>query len=529
MGGGMFNVPDAPAEPVFQAFAVPDDLKLGPPRKAPTPVEPTRPLARPNSKLAAAASQPAESATPIELSIAPGADPEVAWSDYLAAHEDVSAAALRATTRQLWHARKYDELTALIRAALRGGHPQPWMYEVMALAMQAAGDSQAEVERALMSAVDFGENSDDLMYVAQYMARIRLESRALKMFRQVSIIEPLRPEPYLYGLQLAGQLGDLEGIKWSSLGILKQAWSKDKSHVVAQAKRAAAAAVERLKTENRADEAARFQAEIDKAAIRDCIVKVTWTGDADVDVMIEEPSGAVCAFRNPRTSGGGVLLGDSSSQDNRGAGQGTTETYECPEAFSGTYRVLVRRVWGKVTAGKVTVDLYAHYGTPEEKHLREQIPLGEQDALVVFDLHDGRRREPLAEHQLANAAAGQLAVNQAILAQQVNQIANSSQGGNAGLAASRQGLLGVPFINQAVGYQPQITVLPAGTSLSVSGVVSADRKYVRITPIPLFSGISSVTTFNLIQGTTATQTGGGAGGTAPGQAPVGGGGGSGLF
>jgi hypothetical protein len=237
----------------------------------------------------------------------------------------------------------------------------------------------------------------------------------------------------------------------------------------------------------------------------------------------------VCAFRNPRTNGGGVLLGDSSSQDTRGDGQSTTETYECPEAFSGTYRVLMRRVWGKITAGKVTVDVYAHYGTPQEKRLRHQVPLGEQDALVVFDLQDGRRQEPLEEHQLANAAAQQLAVNQAILAQQVNQIANSSQGANSALASSRQGLLGVPFINQAVGYQPQITVLPAGTSLSVSGVVSADRKYVRITPIPLFSGVSSVTTFNLIQGTTSTSSGGGAGGTAPGANPVGGGGGGGLF
>jgi hypothetical protein len=396
------------------------------------------------------------------------------------------------------------------------------MYEALALNMQAAGSSKADIERALMSGVDFGSSVDEVMYVAQYMARFGLESRALEVFRQVALIEPLRTEPYLYGLQLSTQLRDLEGIKWSSLGILKQAWPKDKNAIVEAAKRAAAAAVGQLKAENRTEEAARLQAEIDKAAIRDCVVKVTWTGDADVDVMVEEPSGAICAFRNPRTSGGGVLLGDTSSVDSRGAGEGTTETYECPQAFSGTYRVLIRRVWGRVTAGKVTVDVYAHYGTPQEKHMREQISLGEQDALLVFDLPDGRRQEPLAEHQLANAAAGQLAVNQAILAQQVNQIANSSGGANAGLGVARQDLLGIPVINQAVGYQPQITVLPAGTSLSVTGVVSADRRYVRITPIPLFSGVSSVTTFNLLTGSSGTTTGGGAGGTQPGQTPPGG-------
>ena len=72
--------------------------------------------------------------------------------------------------------------------------------------MQAGGSSKAEIERAVMSAVDFGDSADDFMYVAQYMARIGLEARALKVFRQVAVLEPLRPEPYLYGLQLAQRL-----------------------------------------------------------------------------------------------------------------------------------------------------------------------------------------------------------------------------------------------------------------------------------------------------------------------------------
>src|SRR6185436_3717748 len=108
------------------------------------------------------------------------------------------------------------------------------------------------------------------------------EARALKVFRQVAMIEPLRPEPYLYGLRLAQQLNDLEGIRWSSLGILKQAWSGDKHEVVQKASRAAAAALAQLKAENRTSEAEEFQAALDEAKVRDCLVKVTWTGDADV-------------------------------------------------------------------------------------------------------------------------------------------------------------------------------------------------------------------------------------------------------
>ena len=37
--------------------------------------------------------------------------------------------------------------------------------------------------------------------------------------------------------------------------------------------------------------------------------------------------------------------------------------------------------------------------------MHEQIAVGDQDAMVVFDLTEGRRKEALAEHQLANAAA----------------------------------------------------------------------------------------------------------------------------
>ena len=81
--------------------------------------------------------------------------------------------------------------------------------------------------------------------------------------------------------------------------------------------------------------------------------------------------------------------------------------------------MLLRRVWGKPTAGKVTVDIYSHWGTKKATHQRRQIPVGEQDALVTFELKDGRRQEPLAQAQAANAAQAMIGVNQAILAQMV--------------------------------------------------------------------------------------------------------------
>ena len=77
-----------------------------------------------------------------------------------------------------------------------------------------------------------------------------------------------------------------------------------------------------------------------------------------------------------------------------------------------------------------------------------------------------------------------------------------------------RGLLGSQF-RQAVGFRPVVTPLPEGTTLSVSGVISADRRYVRITPSPLFSGVTDVFTFNFVSGDQGTGPNPGGGGANP--------------
>ena len=493
------------------------------------------------NRLRAAAGQlapahPAKAATavkPIRLTAPADGNWDVAWNNYFAQHDDVSDAIVRETARELMVAHQFESLVGMMQAALRAGLPQPWMYEALGLAMQASHRPQAEIERALMSGVDLGENPEDLMYVAQYMARSGLEARALKLFRQVSIVEPLRPEPYVYGLQLAQRLNQLEAVQWSSLGILRQAWPNDKTDVWQTGLRAAVATLEQLKSDKRSAEAAEFQREIDKALQRDCIVRVTWTGDADVDLYVEEPSGTICSFRNPRTTSGGVMMGDNASHKAQATREGFSEVYVCPEAFSGNYRVLIRRVWGKVTAGKVTVDVYSHYGTNQVRHMRDQVALaGDQDAAVAFELQDGRRLDPLKQQMVANAVVNQVNLNQAVLAQQLHNLAASNNAG-ANLGLSRVGLLGGfngPFLRGAVGYMPLIITLPTGANMSATGVISADRRYVRITAVPLFSQIGQVTTFNIASGkvgNSPTPAAGG-GGVAAGGGAAGAGGNGGV-
>ena len=210
--------------------------------------------------------------------------------------------------RRLMNQRKFDHVIALIGAALRHRQCQPWMYEALALALDAAGRPKAEIERAIMSAVDFVDNTTDLMYIGAYLSQMDLNERALQVYRQAASLDPLRPEPYMLGLRAARATNNLEGLKWASLGILGQAWPKEQANVWQAGLGVAKEVLDKLRAEKRTKEADHFLAALNEAVARDCVAIVTWTGDGDVDVLVEEPSGTVCSLRNPRTTAGGILL-----------------------------------------------------------------------------------------------------------------------------------------------------------------------------------------------------------------------------
>jgi hypothetical protein len=323
-------------------------------------------------------------------------------------------------------------------------------------------------------------------------------------------------------------LNDAEAVQWAVTHILRQAWPKEQREVQDKAVRIAQATLQELLQTN-PTQAEVFRTAVQKAIARDCLVKISWTGDADVDLMVQEPAGTVCSLRNQRTTSGGVLLGDAFAHSADKAGE-MSETYVCPEAFQGYYRVLVRRIWGDVTAGKVTVDVYTNQHTAEEKHIRQQIPLSDKDALVLFEVPQGRRTESLTEHQIASVANTQVAINRAILAQQLNSVSESAA--VTRLAVARAGANGgrLPFFRGgAVGYRPEITLLPEGAQFFATAVISADRRYVRFSGLPFFSVIGEVSTFNFVTGEEGGGNGGDVGGGFGGGGFGGGGFGGGGF
>jgi len=513
-GGGMFNTPRdlLPKIPPggFQAFSVKDDLNV--PSKAATGDRAPRQTvpATIDNRPATIGNRPAK----IEIEIEEGAKPEVVWDRYFSKN-DPQPKAVRDAVRSLMRQQKFDHVIAMIGAALRHRQCQPWMYEALALSMEAAGRPKADTERAIMSAVDFVDNSIDLMYIGAYLSHMGFDDRALQVYRQAASLSPLQPEPYMLGLRAARATNNIEGLKWASLGILSQAWPKEQISVWQAGMGVSKEVLDKLRSEKRTKEADAFEAALNEAVRRDCVAIVRWTGEGEVDVLVEEPTGTVCSLRNPRTPAGGILLGDDIRQTGRDNLGGHSQVYVCPKGFDGSYRMLVRRVWGGVTAGKVNVEVVTHCNTPYAIDIRKNIALDKKDeAVVAFSLRDGRRKEALRDQQLANIVGGQLAVNRQILAQQLASSVDPQS--MLSLAQARgSGNGGFPFFGGgAVGYQPVITVLPEGAMLmgpgggGITAVVSADRRYVRISAAPLFSGVGQVNTFNTSSGAAQALTGG---------------------
>jgi len=214
-GGGFFNLPAQLRRNAilnggqgFQAFSVKDDLNLTP-EGAPRAAAAAKPDADPQTSEVSKASEVSRrTIRRINLQIPRGADPETAWEQHLSTQTE-SPAALRETVRSLWREKKYKEIIGLVMAALRNRQAQPWMYEALSLAMQAAGASTEDLERAVMSAVEFAQTPADLMFIAAYLENTGLERRALEVLRQVSRIQPLMPEPYVQGLRLAEKLREV--------------------------------------------------------------------------------------------------------------------------------------------------------------------------------------------------------------------------------------------------------------------------------------------------------------------------------
>lgn len=370
-----------------------------------------------------------------------------------------------------------------IEQAILSGQIQPWMYQVLALSMQATGRPKAQIERVLLSSQDVVMNDpQSMMHLAAYLVRFDRTDRALELYRQAAALDPSRPEPYVLALELASRKKNYSAIAWSAPEVLAFSWSKGRESLNRLAERSAAEAEAALAKNGDFAQAVKLQADMRNARRLDLAVRLEWNGQGDLDLEVQEPGGTKCSVIQPMTTAGGIFVHDGFGP----VQEHCYEEYLCPLGLPGEYKIIIKHVSGDIVGKRARLTIARHRGTMHEDVVTETILLGPTDQTVQISLVGGRRRAGEIDRAAAEAIAGgkPKVPQQHILA----QIAPGGGGGAGGIGQFAQR-------GAAVGYTPIITEIAEGVRMNAMATVSGDRRYVRINAQPIFSTITDVFTF----------------------------------
>ena len=433
-------------------------------------------------------------------------DPTAFWNDYFSKRKPAPAA-VNDFIFNLHQAGKHEHVIAAIHAALINNQSQPWMYDVLALSMEILGRPKQEIQRVLLSRIDFSAmDVPSMVYSAAYLSRFNVDEQALKLYQQAAKLQPDRPEPYIMSLRLSEKLKDKEAILWAATGILTHVWVNDHQKWHERALNALADLEQSYKTAGRNAEAERVRIARQQALKRDLKLELTWNGDGDLDLIVEEPKGTVCSFEAPLTTGGGVLLNDGYGPKQKNC----NEHYVCAYGFPGTYVVKVRYVSGNIVGQRAKLKVIRYQGAEQPIVESMIVPLTKEDRAIPIDLSKGRRSKKSAvpvtpqssqntTHRSIRKLSHTVRPNTKSTDEAFKSFRVSRQAG-ATLSAGRQ----VPVVTGAqniggVANQPVISVIPEGISLSGAAVISADRRYVRLSLSPQFTNVTDVFTFSFLQ------------------------------
>jgi hypothetical protein len=292
---------------------------------------------------------------------------------------------------------------------------------------------------------------------------------------------------------------DTEGMEWAAGNLLGRDWPVDNQELHQTAKERLEGLTKTLQTQNRKSDAQKMASAVNKLMRRDLVIQLSWQGDADLDLEVKEPIGTLCSFLQRQTPGGGILLGDTLLERWR-------ETYAAAEAFPGEYQVTIRRIWGQPLGSKATLKIIQHQGTPDESVQQETIVFDRTHTLQVV-LKEGRRKSlaqvpPPTVHQrksVARSPSGSEIRNKLLaLADPDGYGVNRGMRGgvtSAGMPTDSDFKDSLPSGRQGGGqvvFQGRVTSVPNAMDLAAQAVVSADRRYVRLSLAPVFQTVTTV-------------------------------------
>jgi hypothetical protein len=392
--------------------------------------------------------------------------------------------------------RKFHDAAEFLKANLRMGIcVRPWVYEALAIALEASDGSPEDIRRARLSAVALNpQDAQGFLNGARALAEARQWNRALAFCRQAAQLEPNLPAPYADALAYAELAKDSQAMEWAVGNLLRRDWPMDNRELHLKAQRKLEALAEVLENEGRKAEGQRMRTTLARLQERDLVIRLTWqdgTGPADLELEVKEPIGAVCSSQQRQTPGGGTLLGNNLSERN-------SVRYVAAEAFPGTYELTVRRLWGQPLGSRALLEVIQGQGTPQETHRVFSVAA---DSKQTIKLHvpSGRRTSlaavppPGAQQQAKEAAeertpGGIMAKLRDVADPDFSEYQKTH--GGVGTAGGGWTPNDEPAVRQGpeqLAYQAAVAPLSgSGVDLTARAIISSDQRSVRLSLTPVF-------------------------------------------
>jgi hypothetical protein len=323
-------------------------------------------------------------------------DPYVYWNRFYRSKDakKTSPEKLRDTVQILNQARQFREAHAALLGYLTN-HPdatEPWMYEALSVAIRLVGGPAADSKKALYYAADRAQqthNPNDLVSVADLLFLKGYYERVGSLLDEAMKRVPHRNEPVVMSINLAQKTKDPVRMADSIERLLSLGWPGRDEYFRLESRSQAERLARSLREDGRNADADLLLAKLAKSEARDVVVHLTWDGEADFDIIVDEPLGATANYQTPRTVFGGSLI-------TNGYGLHPEETYVCPRAFDGDYRIRVSTIWTDPSKPftQLTLETIVHEGTPEEKKQAYQVSLNDSGTSkpIVLTLKGGRRK-----------------------------------------------------------------------------------------------------------------------------------------
>ncbi len=411
-------------------------------------------------------------------------DPTRMWQQALERSNVTDPGLVVACADFLMEVDKPDHVAEVLKTGIRTGlTTDQWTHSALAVALRESKASPAEIQRVAMSEVDFDPSeAKGYLSAAKVASDNGQTSQALAYCKKAAGLEPNLPAAYANALVYAGKAGDVQSdtIHWATANLLGRDWANDDTDYHAQTKTRLAGIVEKFQKAGQSEQVERFQKLLDQEKKRDLIIALRWQGEADLDLFVSEPSGATASATHKRTVGGGVLKCDVlEEKDNR------SEVYTAAQALSGTYKIAVKKALGRTIGNTVQVFVTKHQGTDKESHEFFTLDMTDPKGVEISFL-DGTRTD-LAVLPTDDAPENRQTTTAAATTTHKGFGGGASAGGTTSA-------FGQTKTNLPVVVQPLETRL-AGVSASAPSMravadVTPDRKSVKLTVNPIFSGIA---------------------------------------